>query len=84
MRVRLLAVIRKRMFLTFAGQGRDGFAQFEAQLVEITFRCRMGAKFVDDGPEIGQRADRGESGRICSVNRPYRLFSIAGVALFGP
>lgn len=37
--------------------------RLEPEVVEITFRCRMGSEFVDDGPEIGQRADRGQSGR---------------------
>ena len=56
----LLAVIRKRRFLDVRRQGRGGLAQFEAEVVEVIFRRRMGAEFVDDGSEVGQRADRGQ------------------------
>ena len=53
----LLAVFRKRRFLDVRRQSREGLAQFEAEVVEIAFRCRVGAEFVDNGPEVGQRAD---------------------------
>ncbi len=65
----LLAVIRERSFLDARRRGRGGLAQFEAEVIEITFRCRMGAEFVDDGSEIGQRTDRREPGRICRANQ---------------
>jgi hypothetical protein len=42
-------------------QGRGGLAEFKAEVVEVAFRRWMGAEFVDDRSEIGQRADRGQS-----------------------
>ena len=58
---RLLAVIRKRRFLDVRREGRGGLAELEAEVVEVAFRRRMGAEFVDHRSEIGQRADRGQS-----------------------
>jgi hypothetical protein len=49
--------------------GCSGLAQFEVEVIEITFRRRMGAEFVDDRSEIGQRADRGKPGRIYRANQ---------------
>jgi hypothetical protein len=60
----VLAVSRKRRFLD-AGREGGGLAEFEAEVVEVGFRRRMGAEFVDDGSEIGQRPDRGQSRCIC-------------------
>ena len=44
-------------------------AELEAEVVEIAFRRKMGAEFVDDGSKIGQRADEGKPGRICRANQ---------------
>jgi len=65
----LLAVIRKRRFLEVRREGRDGLAEFEAEVVEVAFRRGMGAEFFDDRSEIGQRANRGESRCICWANQ---------------
>jgi hypothetical protein len=35
-------------------EGCGGLTELEAEVVEITFRRRMRAKFVDDRSEIGQ------------------------------
>jgi hypothetical protein len=45
----LLAVIRKRRFPDVRREGRCGLAEFEAEVVEVTVRRRMGAEFVDTG-----------------------------------
>ena len=37
--------------------------------VEVAFRCGMGAEFLDDRSEVGQRADRGQSRCICWANQ---------------
>jgi hypothetical protein len=39
----VVAVIRKRRFLKIRQQGRNGLAQLDAEVVEVTFRCRTGA-----------------------------------------
>jgi len=65
----MLVVIRKRRFLDVRREGRRGLAEFEAEIVEIAFRRRMGAEFVEDRSEIGQRADRGQSRCICRANQ---------------
>ena len=39
--------------------------QLEAEVVKVAFGRGMGAEFVDDWTEVGQRADRGQSRRIC-------------------
>jgi transposase len=65
----LLAVIRKRRFLDLRRVGRCGVAEFEAEVVEVAFRCGMGAEFLDDRSEVGQRADRGQSRCICWANQ---------------
>jgi len=57
----MLVVIRKRRFLDVRREGHGGLAELEAEVVEVAFRRRMGAEFVDDRSEIGQRADRGQS-----------------------
>ena len=57
----LLAVIRKRRLLDVRREGRSCLAEFETEVVEVAFRRRIGAEFVDDRSEIGQRADRGQS-----------------------
>jgi len=48
-------------------EGCGGLAQLEAEVVEIAFRRRMGAEFVDDRSEVGRGADRGELGCIGPV-----------------
>src|SRR5262249_26085698 len=65
----LLAVIRKRRFLDGRRQGRNGLVQFEAKVFEVVLGRRVGAEFVDDGSEIGQRADRGKPRCICRTNQ---------------
>lgn len=65
----MLAVIRKRRFLDVGREGRNGLAEFEAQVVRVAFRRRVGAEFVDDRPEAGQRADGGQSRCICWTNQ---------------
>jgi hypothetical protein len=65
----MLAVIRKRRFLGVRREGRDGLAELEADVVEVAFRRGMGAEFVDDRSEIGQRADRGQSRCIFWANQ---------------
>lgn len=42
----------------------SSLSQLEAEVVEVGFRRRMGTEFVDDRPETGQGADRGQSRRI--------------------
>lgn len=61
----MLAVIRKRSVLGVRREGRGGLAQLEAKVIEVALRCRMGAKFIDDGAEVGQRTDWGQSRGIC-------------------
>ena len=68
-RAMMLAVIRKRRFLDVRREGRGGLAEFEAEVVEVAFGRRMGAEFVDYRPEVGQRADRGQSRGICWANQ---------------
>ena len=36
------------------------YEELQAEVVEVAFRRRVGAEFVDDRSEIGQRADRGQ------------------------
>jgi NAD(P)-dependent dehydrogenase (short-subunit alcohol dehydrogenase family) len=67
--IAVLTVIRKRRFLDGRREGRGGLAEFEPEVLEVAFRCRMGAEFVDDRSEIGQRADRGQSRCICWANQ---------------
>src|SRR3984893_1949418 len=49
-KVYIKTIIRKRGFLDARRQRCGGLAQFEAEVVEVAFRHRMGAEFVDDGP----------------------------------
>jgi hypothetical protein len=65
----MLTVIRKRRFLNVCREGCGSLAEFEAQVVQVAFRRRVGAEFVDDRPEVGQRADGGQFGRICWANQ---------------
>jgi hypothetical protein len=60
----VLAVIRKRRSLNGRREGCGGLPELQTEVVEVAFWRRMGAEFIDEGPEIGQRADRGEAGRI--------------------
>ena len=55
----LLAVIGKRRFLDVGREG-GGLVEFEAEVVEVVFRRRMGAEFVDYRSEMSQRGDRGQ------------------------
>jgi hypothetical protein len=67
---RLLTVFRKRRFLDVRRESRDSLAQFEAEIVEVGFRRRVGTEFLDDGSKVGQRADRRQSGGMCWSNEP--------------
>ena len=61
----VLAVIRERRFWDVRRERRGGLAELEAEVVEVAFRRGMGAEFVDDRSEIGQRADGGQPRCIC-------------------
>ena len=65
----MLAVIKKRRFLDSRREGCGGLAEFQVEVVEVAFWRGMGAEFVDDGPEVGQRAYLGKPGRICRANQ---------------
>jgi len=45
-------------------EGRNGLVQFQAKVVEVALWCRMRAEFVNDGSEVGQRADWGDRWQI--------------------